>query len=200
GRGRARVELDCAADRVAAGERALRPAQDLDAVDVEQLNHRPRQGRVVDVVDVDPDAGLDGEIEIRLPDAADERDHRLTVGLPTGLEDHVRRLRGDVHDVRLAARLEHRRIDGRDRDGRVLNVRLAELGRDDDLFELPPTLLRWLRARTRLLCTGTGLLCPRLLRARLLCMCAERHDQAKSHGQRERTHARYSFAPWAIDV
>ena len=50
--------LDRAAFGVAARQRALRAAQDLDAVEVEQVEHRAGQLRIVDVVDVDADAGL----------------------------------------------------------------------------------------------------------------------------------------------
>ena len=130
------VDLHGAADRVAARERALRPARDLDAVDVEQLDHRSREIRIVDLVDVHADAGLERVVEVGLADAADERDHRAARGLAGRRHRDVRRLIGDVDDVRLAAALEHRGVHRRDRDRRVLHVRFAERRRDDDLVEL----------------------------------------------------------------
>ncbi len=44
-------------------ERALRPAQDLDAIQVEQVEIRAEQARVIHVIDVNADAGLEGWIE-----------------------------------------------------------------------------------------------------------------------------------------
>src|SRR5687767_15558928 len=58
-----------------------------------------------------------------------------TCALPICHRD-VRRLIGNVDDVRLTAALEQRRVYGGDRDRRVLNVRFAEFGRYDDLLEL----------------------------------------------------------------
>ncbi len=52
--------LDRAAFGVAARQRALRAAQDLDPLEVEQVEHRAGQLRIVDVVDVDAHAGLVG--------------------------------------------------------------------------------------------------------------------------------------------
>ncbi len=72
--------LHRAADRVLAGERALRAAQDFDAVEVEQVEQRGGQRRVVDVVDIESDAGSKRRVEVELADAADARAHRRTVG------------------------------------------------------------------------------------------------------------------------
>src|SRR5690606_6368797 len=127
-----RVELDRAADRVAPGERALRTAQDLDAVEVEQVEHRAGQRRVIDVVDVEADARLERGVEVVLADAANARGHRRAEGRALRLQGYRRRLRGDLRDVRLAACLEHLGVDRGDRQRRVLQVLLAELGGDDD--------------------------------------------------------------------
>ncbi len=48
-----------AADRVAAVERTLRPAQHLDPLDVENVEHRRLRAGDVDVVDIEADAGLE---------------------------------------------------------------------------------------------------------------------------------------------
>src|SRR5690606_27981087 len=130
-----RIELDRAADRVTAGQRALRTAQHLDAIEVEQIEQRARQRRVVDVVDVDTDARLERVVEVRLTDAANESDHRRTDTRARGFQRDVRRLRGNLEYVRLTARLHHRGGDRGDRDRRILNVGLAELGRDDDFLD-----------------------------------------------------------------
>ena len=72
--GLAAEQLDRAADRVLAGQRALRAAQDLHAVEVHQLEQRARQRGDVDVVDIDADARIERVVEVGLADAADERD------------------------------------------------------------------------------------------------------------------------------
>ena len=72
--GLAREQLDGATDGVASGERSLRAAQNLDALEIQEIEHVARDRRVVDVVDVDADARLHRRVEVRLPYAADERD------------------------------------------------------------------------------------------------------------------------------
>jgi outer membrane cobalamin receptor len=129
-------KADGAADGVASCQRPLRSAQHLDAVEVEKVEQVARDRRVVDVVDVDADAGLDGRVEVRLTDAANERDERATERGARGAQGNVRSLRGDLREIRLAARIEHVRVDGRDGDRRVLHVGRAELCGDDDLLEI----------------------------------------------------------------
>ncbi len=130
-----REQLDGAAERVLAGERALRTAQHFDAVDVEQVEHRAQQDAVVDVIDVDADARFEGEAAVVLADAAD-------VGLRDGAEARgtlhahdVRRERGDIGDRGGAASLKLLGVHGGDGDRRLLQTLLAELRGDHHLFE-----------------------------------------------------------------
>src|SRR5690606_39927822 len=114
GSGFARVKLDRAALRVHAGQRALRTAQDLDALEIEQVESRCRHRAEIDVVDINADARLDGRALIRLTDAADERAHRRALARRVLLQPDVRHLRRDLPDVRLSGRLEHVAADGGD--------------------------------------------------------------------------------------
>src|SRR5690606_13170984 len=59
----ARDHVDRAADRIAAEQRALRTLQDLDTLDVEHIDVRADAAREIDIVDVNPDAGLEVERE-----------------------------------------------------------------------------------------------------------------------------------------
>ena len=130
--GPARVEPDGAADRILAGERALRPAQDLDPVEVDQLDHRAVHRREIDVVDIDADAGLEREGGVALADAADIGRDRRAEGRRRLAQGDVGRVDADVGEVGLAARFEHLAGDGGDRERRVLEVLLPELGGDVD--------------------------------------------------------------------
>src|SRR5204863_4363304 len=94
-----REQLERAADRVASSESALRAAQNFDAVEVEEIEQVAGDRRVVDVVDIDADARLDGGVEVRLPDAADVRDERATERRVCGPQRDVRRLRGDLEKI-----------------------------------------------------------------------------------------------------
>ena len=127
------IELDRAADRILAGESALRTAQHLHPVEVEQVEDGAGEGRVIDVVHIEADARLERRIEIVLPDTADRRGERGAEGGALRLQRHVRRLRGDLGDVRLAACFEHRGIDRGDRQRRILEVLFTELRGNDDL-------------------------------------------------------------------
>jgi hypothetical protein len=114
------------------GQRALRPAQDLDSLEVEQVEHRPDQLRVVDVVNVDADAGLVGRIEVGLADAADRGGDRGAERGALRLEDHVRRAVRHLREVGLALGLHHLGGHRGDRQRGVLQVLLAELRGDED--------------------------------------------------------------------
>ena len=111
----------------------MRAAQDLDAVEVEQVEDRAGQRGEVDVVDIEADARLERRIEVELADAADRGAERGAEGGALRLERHRRRLVGDLRDVGLAARLEHRGRHRGDRERRILQVLLAELRGDEDL-------------------------------------------------------------------
>ena len=139
-----REQLDGAADGVAARQRALRTAQDFDALEVEQVEQRAGQRGQVDVVDVQADARFQREVEVGLADAADVGDEAGAVGLRLRREEDVGRLRGDFVDAGLAARLEHVAGDRGDGERRFLQILAAELRGHDDFFELV-CLLRLLR-------------------------------------------------------
>ena len=131
--GALRIELHRPADRVAPGERPLRAAQDLDPLEIEQVEDRAGERGVVDVIHIEPDAGLERRVEVVLADAADVGDERGAEGRALRLERHRRGLVGHLADVGLAARLEHLGVDRGDRERGVLQVLLAELRGDEDL-------------------------------------------------------------------
>ncbi len=110
---------------IAAIERALRPAQDFDALDIVEVEHRADLARLVDVVDID-------------------RDHRLLNGVGLahaaqgiglgGVADigpgdgEVGDLAGEVADRVDLAVLQVLGPEGRNRDRRILQVGFAPLG------------------------------------------------------------------------
>src|SRR6185369_1795945 len=65
-----RIELHSAADGIAARQGALRAAQDLDAVEVEQVEDGAGQRGVVDIVHVDAHARFQCGVEVELADTA----------------------------------------------------------------------------------------------------------------------------------
>ena len=68
--------FDRAADRVAAVERALRPAQNFDPLDVVDVEHRGLRTVEIDVVEIEADALLEPGDRVLLADAADEGGQR----------------------------------------------------------------------------------------------------------------------------
>jgi hypothetical protein len=112
----------------------LRPAQHFDALKVHEVEQRARQRRDIDIVDIDADAGFQRVVEVGLADAANERDQADTAALRLVAQGHVRRLRGDLRNIGLPARFEHRRIDRSDRQRRILQLLRAELRGDDDFL------------------------------------------------------------------
>src|SRR5581483_1909735 len=72
-----RVKLDRPTERVHAGQGALRPAQYLDPIEIQQREIRAGECREVNVIDVDADTRIDSRIEIRLPNTTDLRAHRV---------------------------------------------------------------------------------------------------------------------------
>ena len=127
-------DLHRAADRVLAEERALRSAQHLDALDVEQFEHRARRAGEVDVVDVDADARILGDDEVGLADAAEEdlREVAAAAAVARVRELHVRRRVGDAAKVAHAQLAERFAAERRNRDRHVLQVLFAPPRRDDD--------------------------------------------------------------------
>ena len=127
-------EVDRAARRVAAIERALRPFQHLDAFEVEKLEGL-RAGRTdIDLVDIDTVRSSIVRIGVGEPDAADI-DERL-IALAAGKADL--KVRDDARDVR--TRLDAKVGDGvaregGDGDGDVLQILFAALRGDDDVAD-----------------------------------------------------------------
>ena len=125
--------LDRAAFGVSPRERALRPAQDLDPVEIEQVEHRAGELRIVYVVDIDADARLVGRVEVALADAADRDRDRRAEGCALRLQYNVGRAVGHLRQIGLALGLHDLRIDRGDRQRGVLDVLGPELRRDHDL-------------------------------------------------------------------
>ena len=79
------MQLDGAAERILALRGALWTAQDLDAVEVEQVEEGAKDGRKIDVVDVDAHSRFHGGIGVLLADVADEERSGIAKPLPPGL-------------------------------------------------------------------------------------------------------------------
>ena len=157
GRPHPRVELmaepagdvfERAADRVAAVERALRPAQHLDPLDVEDVEHRRLRARDIDVVDIEADAGLEAPERVLLADAADEADQGR-VGAARDLQRSVRRALHHRGEVDRALVLERLAVERGDRDRHVLQALRAAAGGDDDIGVARSALLRAVRIGER---------------------------------------------------
>jgi hypothetical protein len=127
--------LDRAADRVAAVERALRPAQHLDPLDVVNVEHGRLRAVEEDVVEIEADARLEAGDRILLADAADEGGQR-GVGAARGLQRDVGRGVGDVGEVDRALALERLALISGDGDRHVDQIFRPTPGRDDDVLLL----------------------------------------------------------------
>ena len=133
------MDLDCAADGVSAEQRPLRPAQDLDTVDVDEVEHVAGGTTDVDAVNVQRDAGVGDRRVVRLADAANENlAHGTRAGRGSRLvEFEVRHGRTQlVHGVDLAG-LELRARHRRDRDGHFLQAFFTPPRGDDDVVDGP---------------------------------------------------------------
>src|SRR3546814_3448692 len=94
------------ADRVAAVERALRPAQHLDPLDVVYVEHRGLRAVQINVVEIDADACLETRHRILLADAADERGERR-VGAARRLERDVGRSEEHTSELQSLMRISY---------------------------------------------------------------------------------------------
>jgi hypothetical protein len=122
-------DVDGAADRVAAIERALRPAQDLDPVD-EQGSLRGLAVRSgVEAVRIDRDAGVGAQHIGQAADAAQAH----PVG--AGVERQAGRKGGEVLDRADAHDVPRRVGEGRNRDRNFLKAFLALLRGDHQFFD-----------------------------------------------------------------
>jgi hypothetical protein len=122
-------DVDRAGGGVLAVERALRPAQHLDALDVEEVESRRAGAGVIDLVDIEADARLDAVVDQaeRLAEAADV-DRRVA---RVGRIELQRRLDlRELEHVERAGLFDARGIDHRDRQRHVLH-RLGAPARGD---------------------------------------------------------------------
>ncbi len=186
-------QLDGATDRILARQRALRPAQDLDTIEVHQFEQRARQRRDEHVVDIDADARIERIVEVGLADTADIGDQAGAAVLRLRRQRDVRGLRGDLADVRLPACFQHRRIDRGDGDRRVLQPLLAELRGDDDIG-VPGRLVGG-RCRFRLRLRGGG---SDVLRECRRCR-GDRHGQNRHECHWSRNHQAPPLMTLAIE-
>ena len=124
-------ELDRPADRVAAIERALRTAQNLDPLDIENIQDRPLRPGDIDIVDIETDPRLEPPQRILLADAADESCQR-GIRRPRDLKRQIGRVALERRDVRRAGQIERFGALYRHRDGYIDQAFLAASGRDDD--------------------------------------------------------------------
>src|SRR5690606_17631212 len=130
-----------AADAVLSEQRALRSAQHLQALEIDQLHVRAGQRAVIDVVDVDRDRRLERVREIVLDDAAQADRARRSVVTDVLSEERIRHRDANVLDVLEASLDEIVAGEGRDGDRGGLDVLLAEARGDDDLFDARPILI-----------------------------------------------------------
>ncbi len=133
--------LDRAADGVAAVERALRTAQDLDATHIEDVEHGALRASDIDVVDIEAHARLEAPERILLADAADEGDQGR-VGAAGDLDGRVRGLLLQRRDVGGAGALKLLGRQSRNGDGHVLQLLVAATGGDDDVVQRGLVVLR----------------------------------------------------------
>jgi hypothetical protein len=129
---RAGDQVDRAGGRVLAVERALRPAQDLDPLDVEEVEGRRGDAAVIDLVDIDADALLDaviGEAE-RRAEAADIGRRVARIGR---VELEARLDLAEPGHIEAGRRGQPLVADHRDGERHVLQAFVAAPRGDDDV-------------------------------------------------------------------
>ncbi|MNE43756.1 hypothetical protein D3C80_1379480 [compost metagenome] len=126
--------FDRAADGVAAVKRALRPAQDFDALDVEDVQNRRLRTGDIDIIHIEADARLEAPQRVLLADAADEGDQGR-VGAPRRLQRQAGRRTGQFGDVRRALLFQLLGRESRDGDRHVLQGFFATAGGDDHVVD-----------------------------------------------------------------
>ena len=125
-------ELHRSADGVAAIECALRPAQHLDTVDVVDRQERPLGPAQIDVVDIDPDAGVGKGQAVDLADPADI-DH--SVGRIAHMQGQVGDRALEIADVAGLHGVQGIAADRRDRHRYVLQPLATPPGGDHDFLD-----------------------------------------------------------------
>jgi hypothetical protein len=133
-------DVERACERVAPEQRALRPAQHFDVVDIEQVEVRAEQHRVIDIVDVEGDRRLAGEPGIARADAADERRHARTERALHAAELGIRHDGREIAHIGDAAFPQRFGGDGSDGDRGRLQIGGHACGGDDDVRDAIPVL------------------------------------------------------------
>ena len=122
-------DVESAARRVAAEQRALRPAQQLDSFDIEEAPGLRRGLAVVDAVDIKGDAALGTRPQVGETDTA-HRDAKLAEALA---DLHGWERRPDIERRVDLLRLKRVAADHRDRDRRFLEAAFAAFRGDDNV-------------------------------------------------------------------
>ena len=126
-----------AASGVAAKQRALRTAQNFDVVEIQQIHDRAGRPTERNVIDIDRYTRLVDRLEVAEANAADAGRERRSPSCAEMIDRHVRRPLADVDHV---SRAFHGKLfAGQGCYGQwgLLQVFLAEAGRDDDLANRP---------------------------------------------------------------
>ena len=118
-------DVDDAGDRVAAEQRALRAAQDLDALQIDGLEHRAGIRADEHAVDDDADRGIEVLLDVGGADAADRDRRRTARSLLQVVDDDVGRRVGEVLQIDIEAPVELGLAHRADRGAEVLQVLLA---------------------------------------------------------------------------
>ena len=154
GRGKRRRTVDVArhvfersGNGVLAVQGALRAAQHLEPRDVENVQQRRLRACQVDVVDVNPHAGIESPQRVALAHAADVHVDRAA-GRPVLGNLHVRNEAVQILDIRDVLGLDGGGSDGRDGERDVLQVLRPAPRRDDDLLQ--PAVVGGRRGRCRI--------------------------------------------------
>ena len=130
-----RVDIDHAAGCIAAGEHALRPFQDLDALELRGRIVEPDELRPVHAIDVHCDR-VRGADECRVRrDAAERREEEVAAARIGGEVDTRHGGIVDVTEADDPTPLERQRTERHHGDRHVLQVFAALLGGDDDLLQ-----------------------------------------------------------------
>jgi len=128
-----RVQRDGAARRVTTEQRALRPAQDLDPVEVVHHHRRALRAGRKHSVGVKRDALVAGFGLVTRAEPADEdQGHRMVAVLE---ELQIRDQAADVEQRHDAVVVQRLLVEGADRKRRLLQIGLAPGGGDDDLLQ-----------------------------------------------------------------
>ena len=127
-------EVDRAARRIAAVKRALRPAQDFDALEIIKLLAVARAEALIDFVDIDPDRRCRRSRKLVGDRDAAEREIGLRIRIGRGHLD----IGQAAHEVTRLADPARREIfgrEGRDGGGNILKILRPLLGGHDDVAE-----------------------------------------------------------------